>query len=343
MELLMVPLTKKWQITKDNDLDIVFIIECISAVSHAIGTPFGPYLPPIWHRCLNIVEKTIMQFEADPSLSSDSDEKDPMIVALDLLCSVTQDLPDFVNYLLNENSDRFFQLLFRSMQDEKLEVKQSAFALLGDLASSLFDHLKPHINTLLPYAIVELEAVHISNNQQQISVTNNAAWAVGEISLKAGRELQPFVEDLLKRLIAILNKPLPSRASRENTALFENSAISIGRLGSTCPEIIAPYLPSLLSKWFEAVSKLNDDWEKISAFKGMNAVIVLNPQTVLPYFIYFCHALASWKDETLPQDLNEVFLQLLQNYKLAFEMQNINVSSQLPADDQEILKRRYGF
>ncbi|KAJ1565247.1 hypothetical protein HK096_003826, partial [Nowakowskiella sp. JEL0078] len=180
MELLMIPLIRKWQMTKDNDLDI-----CISAVSHAIGTPFGPYLPPIWQRCLNIIEKTIMQFESDPSLPPESDEKDPMIVALDLLCSVSQDLPEFVNLLLNENPNQLFQLLFRSMQDKKLEVRQSAFALLGDLASSMFDHLKPHIGTLLPYAIVELEAIHISNNQQQFSVTNNAAWAVGEISLKA--------------------------------------------------------------------------------------------------------------------------------------------------------------
>ncbi|KAJ1551902.1 hypothetical protein HK096_001973 [Nowakowskiella sp. JEL0078] len=75
----------------------------------------------------------------------------------------------------------------------------------------------------------------------------------------------------------------------------------------------------------------------------MSEVIALNPRAVLPHFASFCHALASWKDETLPQDLNEAFLQLLQTYKHAFATQNIDMSTQLPAGDQEILKRRYGF
>ena len=59
------------------------------------------------------------------------------------------------------------------------EVRQSAFALLGDLTRACFSHVKPFINEFLPVLGTNL-------HPGLISVCNNATWAIGEIAIKLG-------------------------------------------------------------------------------------------------------------------------------------------------------------
>ena len=58
-------------------------------------------------------------------------------------------------------------------------MRQSAFALLGDLTRACFSHVKPFINEFLPILSHNL-------NPSLISVCNNATWAIGEIAMKLG-------------------------------------------------------------------------------------------------------------------------------------------------------------
>ena len=67
-----------------------------------------------------------------------------------------------------------------NVQDELPEVRQSAFALLGDLSRACFSHVKPLTG--------EYMAVLSRNlNPCLISVCNNATWAIGEMALKLGK------------------------------------------------------------------------------------------------------------------------------------------------------------
>ena len=89
------------------------------------------------------------------------------------------------------------------------EVRQSSFALLGDLAKACFKHVKPcigklsfklHINYVLlrktcsnydrtfRFFSGDLMPVLGRNlNPEFISVCNNATWAIGEISVQLGK------------------------------------------------------------------------------------------------------------------------------------------------------------
>ena len=69
--------------------------------------------------------------------------------------------------------------LFSFGQDPGLEVRQSSFALLGDLTKACFQHVKPVIGDILPILGRNL-------NPECISVCNNATWAIGEISIQMG-------------------------------------------------------------------------------------------------------------------------------------------------------------
>ena len=70
-------------------------------------------------------------------------------------------------------------LMFALLQDPMSEVRQSSFALLGDLTKACFQHVKPYIGEFMPMLARNL-------NPELISVCNNATWAIGEISVQLG-------------------------------------------------------------------------------------------------------------------------------------------------------------
>jgi transportin-1 len=60
-------------------------------------------------------------------------------------------------------------------------VRQSAYALLGDIAISCFPILKPFLPQIMPDAINSIET---SPKPENVSVCNNACWSAGEIALQ---------------------------------------------------------------------------------------------------------------------------------------------------------------
>lgn len=68
-------------------------------------------------------------------------EKDFMIVALDLLSGLSEGLGSSIEPLVGKSN--IMTLLFQCMQDPLHDVRQSSFALLGDLTKACFNHVKP--------------------------------------------------------------------------------------------------------------------------------------------------------------------------------------------------------
>lgn len=134
------------------------------------------------------------------------------------------------------------------------EVRQSSFALLGDLTKACFPHVKPcigkhtvsahctsscfHGNGLCPAA--EFMPILGTNlNPEFISVCNNATWAIGEICMQMGEwrrvvvmagrlvshvdfclpgvEMQPYIAMVLNQLVEIINRPNTPKTLLENT------------------------------------------------------------------------------------------------------------------------------
>lgn len=101
-----------------------------------------------------------------------------MIVALDLLSGLAEGLNGHIEKLVVNSN--IMELLHHCMQDPMPEVRQSSFALLGDLTKACFQHVRPCIPDFLPILGQNL-------NPEFISVCNNATWAIGEISIKLGK------------------------------------------------------------------------------------------------------------------------------------------------------------
>lgn len=299
---LMPPLIEKWNILKDDDRDLFPLLECLSGVATALQSGFLPYTEPVYRRCLSLVEQTLnhsMAHTAHPD-QYDPPNKDFMIVALDLLSGLAEGLNGLIeNLIANSN---IMNLLFQCMQDPMPEVRQSSFALTGDLTKACFQHVKPCIPEFLPVLSQNLKADYIS-------VCNNAAWAIGEIAVKMGPDMKPYVGMALPQLITIINQPGTPKTLLENTGMFpflvscDNSliilfftttAITIGRLGYVCPQEVAPHLQQFIRPWCTSLRNIRDNEEKDSAFRGICAMVSVNPAGVVPDFIYFCDAIASW-------------------------------------------------
>ena len=108
----------------------------------------------------------------------------------------------------------FTNLIF--LQDPLAEVRQSAFALLGDLSKTCPALVLPNVAQLMPLISTNLDPGYVS-------VCNNAAWAAGEIAVKLGEDMQVFIPALVNPLVTIIN-----RANSPRT-LLENTGITLGR------------------------------------------------------------------------------------------------------------------
>jgi hypothetical protein len=183
------------------------------------------------------------------------------------------------------------------MKDNVPEVRQSSFALLGDLTKACFTHLNPVIGEYM-------NVLSINLNPELISVCNNAIWAIGEIAIQLGTQMSQYINLLLEQLIEIINRPNTTKT------LLENTAITIGRLGLVCPQQVAPHLQSFIQIWCTSLRSIRDNDEKDSAFRGICQLINLNPAGVVNDFVFFCDAIASWHSPK--NDLKEMFYNVKQ-------------------------------
>merc|ERR1719495_2477582 len=328
INLIMPPLIAKWNVLKDEDKDLFPLLECLSSIATALQDGFLPYCEPVYQRCVSLVEQTLNQHMAHLQNAEqfEQPDKDFMIVALDLLSGLAEGLDGHIERLVAGSN--IMHLLYQCVQDSMPEVRQSSFALLGDLTKACFSHVHPCIPEFMPILSGNL-------NPEYISVCNNATWAAGEISVKLGNDMAGYIPAILNPLITIINRPNTPKT------LLENTAITIGRMGLVCPGIVAPSLQQFVRPWCTSLRNIRDNDEKDSAFRGMCQMISVNPAGVVPDFIFFCDAVASWLN---PQaDLKDMFGKILHGFKNQVGEESwAKFSEQFPQPLKERLQTNYG-
>lgn len=102
---------------------------------------------------MSLVEQTLNQHMASIQNPDqfEAPDKDFMIVALDLLSGLAEGLEGHMERLVMNSN--VMQLLYQCMQDPMPEVRQSSFALLGDLTKVCFQHVLPCIREFISILI----------------------------------------------------------------------------------------------------------------------------------------------------------------------------------------------
>jgi hypothetical protein len=285
VSILMPALIQRWNKVSDQSREMFPLLECLSYVATALGSLFSRFAPGIFKRCINIIHRNLeegMMASTNPSL--EPPDKDFLVTSLDLLSSIIQAL-DFQEsaHLVAGESD-FFPMLALCMKDANNDVRQSAYALLGDCAIYVFAQLQPCLPTILEILIAQLELsqVIIDAEETGYSVINNACWSVGEISMRQREGMQPYVERLLQKIATILfDQKVPE-------SLNENAAIALGRLGIGSAQFLAPHLAQIAPPFLRAIKNVMWTDEKGHALTGFMQIILANPpameQSLLEFF-----------------------------------------------------------
>ena len=275
--ILMPALIKRWNKFSDESQELASLLECLSYVVSAMGEAFVPYAQSVFDRCSRLIhshlERQIMAAR-DPAMVRPSNEL--CVTSLDLLSSIVQALPQaHCAELVARSQPKVFDLLRLCLVDPNLEVRQSAYALLGDFAMNCFPLLKDHIASIMPVLINQLDVTTMRDEEAEeaFSVVNNACWACGESATQEdGKTLEPFVDQLYQRLLTLVN------SADVTPTVAENAAIALGRLGLRFANKLAPQLAQFAKPLLTILEPVENGNEKGQSLLGLNMVIALDPQ-----------------------------------------------------------------
>ncbi|KAF5186502.1 Transportin-1 [Thalictrum thalictroides] len=296
-------LIAKWQQLSNADKDLFPLLECFTSIAQALGPGFIQFAEPVFQRCINLIQ-TQQLAKVDPVSAGVQYDKEFIVCSLDLLSGLAEGLGAGIESLVAQSNLR--DLLLQCCMDDACDIRQSALALLGDLARVCPAHLRPRLSEFLNAATKQLNTPEV---KETVSVANNACWAIGELAVKVHQEISPVVITVVSCLVPILQ-----HAEGINKSLIENSAITLGRLAWVCPELVSPHMEHFMQSWCIALSMIRDDIEKEDAFRGLCAMVRANPSGALSSLVYMCKAIASWQ-EIRSEDLHNEVCQVLLGYK----------------------------
>ncbi|KAI9663217.1 MAG: hypothetical protein M1821_008265 [Bathelium mastoideum] len=294
VNMLMPALIGRWQKVSDQSREMFPLLECLSYIATALGDNFAPFANPIFTRCIHIIAQNLQdsQIATRQAAGIDEPDKDFLVTSLDLLSAVIQALDDRKSTeLVASSQPNMFELLIFCMKDPNDDVRQSAYALLGDCAIYVFSQLKPILNNILDTLVAQLDLRHVQTDvdaeETGYSVINNACWSCGEIAMRQRAEMAPYVEPLLQKLVVILfNDRIPE-------SLNENAALALGRLGIGCAPQLAPHLATFAPPFLRAMRKIDWTDEKGHALQGFVEIVLNHPQAMESCLLEFFNELAS--------------------------------------------------
>ncbi|GCE98084.1 hypothetical protein ZYGM_000082 [Zygosaccharomyces mellis] len=273
MKVLLPHLVNKWSSLPDNDKELWPLLECLSYVATSLGEKFMPMAPDVYERAFRILCHCV-ELEAnsqqDPTIVVP--EKDFIITSIDMIDGLVQGLGSQCQPLLFPpiGDNTLLQVMLQCLQDPFHEVRQSTFALLGDivyffepqlLASTLSQFLK----------FIGTEIMH-NDDFDGIPALINAIWCLGLISERIN--LGEYIIDLSRVLLDLF----AAQGQPQDSAVLENLAITMGRISITLPEVFSNGIfasDAMWNRWCNALQDLDSLEEKSSAYMGFMNIVNL--------------------------------------------------------------------
>lgn len=340
---LLPPLFANWESLRDDDTDLWPLLECMSVVAAAMGEAFAPYAVPVYERAVKILANALRlnhEIHTDPSI--EAPEKDFIVTSLDLIDGLVQGFKDHSVDLMQQHGANVMELVMACFEDPDDDVRQLAYALLGDLAIfACRDLVQPYIDSIAVCVGNEIN----NRSYSSFPVTNNSIWAFGEIAIKADPDsIRPYVANLVGLLIPLLN------LADTHLTLLENSAICIGRLGLAGATEIASRLPDFVYSWCSQMIYVLENEEKETAFIGFIQTLQLNPDQGLgglgnqqgrKNLAVLVTCIGNYFEPT--DRLKELFYQILMSYKgLLGDSWETEVLGLLDSHTRGFLQTTYG-
>lgn len=183
VQVLMPLLLTRYSQLSDDDQHVFPLLECLTSIASALGPGFAPFVAPIWTRCLEIISLTYQQWQLHlqhPDQYLDVD-KDYIVVSLDLLSGIAQGMGTLILPYVRNSQPPLLPMLVVCLKDVNSGIRQSGFALLGDLTINAFEVILPGLSVIMPLVI---SSINPNLDNSFSSVVNNATWSAGEIAIQ---------------------------------------------------------------------------------------------------------------------------------------------------------------
>ena len=285
---LMPPMLQRWDRASGHSSELFPLVECLSHVAQAVGRSFEPYAENIFNRCNQIIMMNLQNALHAAHHSYDQPDPDFLVSALDLISAIIQAIgtpngtqDDSCTTMIRESQPNMFEMTILCMENPSVDVRQSAYALLGDSAICVYPALVPWLEKIMPILTLQLvlpEEAAITEDTP-FAVINNACWSCGEISMRAGTAMSPYIESLLQRMYAMLV------SERVPNSLRENAAIAMGRLANSCADMLAPHVATFAPLLLRNMKTLSATEERVQAMQGLATVAIRNPRALEPCYL----------------------------------------------------------
>lgn len=331
LQTIMPSFLNKWNNTSDEDRDIWPLFECMSTVASEFGTAFAPYARDVYTRGVNVVSEILIQDQnCQNDMTLDPPDKEFAIAALEMLNGVALGLKGELSQLIQQTQPPLAELILACFDDELFDLRQSAFALLGDLSRHNVGVLSPYLPSIITQCIEHMDMAFGPG------VCNNAIWSSGEITLALGEGIQPYAEDLFKRWVNILDDP------DVVASVSENAAIAIGRLAQALPSLVSAHLGVFIKKWCYYIRDVLESNEKESAYVGLCQAVSANRKALdnEALLIAFVDCIASYEQPS--PKLQAEARKVLSGYKELMGMDWDNLVRRTSTAAQIGVQDRYG-
>ena len=278
MQVILPHLINKWTSLPDNDKELWPLLECLSCVATSLGEKFMPMAPDVYSRAFRILCQCVeleTKAQTDPTIVVP--EKDFIITSIDMIDGLVQGLGTPSQELLfpGGNDTTILQVLLQCLQDSVHEVRQSCFALLGDIVY----FYNPQILAGTLSQILKIIGIEIMHNDDMdgAPAVVNSIWCLGLISERI--DMSHYILDMSRIILDLFT----TTTQVVDSSIVENLAITIGRMAITHPEVFNTGVfasDAVWGKWCKSVADLESLEEKSSAYMGFTKIINMTGEQV---------------------------------------------------------------
>lgn len=261
-----------------DDQRIFGLLECMCSLCIACSSQMSATIAgPIYQRSLLMTEAILRAASLDPEADV---EFEYAVVALDLIGGLVQGMEGRFATLARdfrgEDGHGLVEFLTVSVaMEDSADLRQSAFALVGDLAQRCPMPLAEFILPDSPLLVAIDRYMDVMREDNTQGAANNAVWALGELFVRFPGPTASLANRLNERLCVILSYA-DGTVSR---GYLENVAVALGRgmgLTSSAPPLFA----SLLGRWALMMSLVSDPQERSSAWMPVLRILLAAPEYI---------------------------------------------------------------
>lgn len=311
LNLFVAPLVAIWQQTA-NDSPLLFsVFTYMSAVCTAIGAHIQPMAKEIFDRAFGIYHHHMAARQAALATGEDPPEYEFIVTSVDLISGLFDALGSSLEPLVDANQPVFMQLTLAAVVDPLHDIRQSGFALFGDLAKSSPRFVQQCLSQYIQAIIQNCQSV----DDVTSGCISNAAWSVQQLLTHQIDIAGLPVLDMqsLPELFAQFTKVLvKGDLTADMKNMTENICLLIGNIIHAEQGVLQATgiaVEQFIRRWLEYARNIKKVESRENAARGVllllqNQAACLRP--MLPLFFDYANSLSD-----CPVDIKKATTQIL--------------------------------